>query len=158
MKWIGREQVGPKWIGRKVGPPFRFPHSLRLILFQSPQQEGVNETGWPFILQLDKSPLHKEKYFRNLIISTWYQIVFTIFRLIWIQTDVRLDHSFLRFMVVSFSGASLGMLKAQLRIPLNPSDLHSTIILRASRGALNWSPSCRETLASRTTHVNISSL
>ena len=32
-----------------------------------------------------------EKYFRNLIKSTWNQIVFTIFRLIWSQTDIRLD-------------------------------------------------------------------
>ena len=35
--------------------------------------------------------IHTEKSFRNLIKSTWNQIVFTIFRLIWIQTDVRLD-------------------------------------------------------------------
>ena len=34
---------------------------------------------------------HTEKSFRNLIKSTRNQIVFTIFRLIWIQTDVRLD-------------------------------------------------------------------
>ena len=35
--------------------------------------------------------VHTEKSFLNLIKSTWNQIVFTIFRLIWIQTDVRLD-------------------------------------------------------------------
>ena len=34
---------------------------------------------------------HTEKYFRNLIKSNRNQIVFTIFRLIGIQTDVRLD-------------------------------------------------------------------
>ena len=34
--------------------------------------------------------LHTEKSFRNLIKSTRNQIVFTIFRLIWNQTDVRL--------------------------------------------------------------------
>ena len=34
---------------------------------------------------------HTEKYFRNLIESTQNQIVVTIFRLIWIQTDVHLD-------------------------------------------------------------------
>ena len=34
--------------------------------------------------------LHTEKYFRNLIKSTRNQIVFTIFRLIWNPTDVRL--------------------------------------------------------------------
>ena len=34
--------------------------------------------------------LHTGKYFRNLIESTRNQIVFTIFRLIWIQMDVRL--------------------------------------------------------------------
>ena len=35
--------------------------------------------------------LHTEKSFRNLIKSTRNQIVFTIFRLIWTQTDIRLD-------------------------------------------------------------------
>ena len=34
--------------------------------------------------------LHTEKSFRNLIKSTRNQIVFTIFRLIWNQKDVRL--------------------------------------------------------------------
>ena len=34
---------------------------------------------------------HTEKYFRNLIESTRNQIVFTIFRLVWIKTEVRLD-------------------------------------------------------------------
>ena len=34
---------------------------------------------------------HTEKYFLNLVESTRNQIVFTIFRLIWIQTEVRLD-------------------------------------------------------------------
>ena len=34
--------------------------------------------------------IHTEKYFRNLIKSTRNQIVFTILRLIWNQTDVRL--------------------------------------------------------------------
>ena len=37
------------------------------------------------------TPSHTEKSFRNIIKSTRNQIVFTIFRLIWIQTDVRLD-------------------------------------------------------------------
>ena len=32
--------------------------------------------------------MHTEKYFRNLIKSTRNQIVFTIFRFIWIQTNV----------------------------------------------------------------------
>ena len=35
--------------------------------------------------------LQTEKSFRNLIESNRNQIVFTIFRLIWIQADVRLD-------------------------------------------------------------------
>ena len=35
--------------------------------------------------------VHTEKSFLNLIKSTRNQIVFTIFRLIWIQMDVRLD-------------------------------------------------------------------
>ena len=35
--------------------------------------------------------LHTEEFFRNLKKSTRNQIVFIIFRLIWIQTDVRLD-------------------------------------------------------------------
>ena len=34
---------------------------------------------------------HIENFFQNLIKSTRNQIVFTIFRLIWIQTDVCLD-------------------------------------------------------------------
>ena len=34
--------------------------------------------------------VHTEEFFRNLIKSTRNQIVFTIFRLIWNQTDVRL--------------------------------------------------------------------
>ena len=40
---------------------------------------------------VQREDLHTEKYFRNLIKSTMNQIVFTIFRLIWIQTDVHLD-------------------------------------------------------------------
>ena len=40
----------------------------------------------------ESPPVHTEKYFRNCIKSTRNQIVFTIFRSIWIQTDaVRLD-------------------------------------------------------------------
>ena len=35
--------------------------------------------------------LHTQKSFRNLIKSTQNQIVFAIFQLIWIKTDVRLD-------------------------------------------------------------------
>ena len=35
--------------------------------------------------------IHTEKHFQNLIKSTRNQIVFTIFRLIWIQTEDRLD-------------------------------------------------------------------
>ena len=35
--------------------------------------------------------MYKEKYFFNLVKSTRNQNVFTIFRLIWSQTDVRLD-------------------------------------------------------------------
>ena len=38
-----------------------------------------------------KFPVHAEKSFRNLLKSTQNHIVFTIFRLIWIQTDIRLD-------------------------------------------------------------------
>ena len=38
-----------------------------------------------------KIDAHTEKCFRILIKSTWNQIVFTILRLIWIQTDVCLD-------------------------------------------------------------------
>ena len=38
----------------------------------------------------DSSKLHTENFFRNLIKSTWNQIVFTIFRLIRNQTEVRL--------------------------------------------------------------------
>ena len=34
--------------------------------------------------------LHTENSFQNLVISNWTQIVFTIFRLIWNQTDIRL--------------------------------------------------------------------
>ena len=37
------------------------------------------------------SPAHTEKYFLNLVELTRNQIVFTIFRLIWIQTGFRLD-------------------------------------------------------------------
>ena len=39
--------------------------------------------------------LDTEKYFRNLMKSTRNQIVFTIFRLIWNKTDVRLDPNYL---------------------------------------------------------------
>ena len=35
--------------------------------------------------------IHIEKTFRNVVISDRNQIVFTIFRLIWNQKDVRLD-------------------------------------------------------------------
>ena len=35
-------------------------------------------------------PLHTENFFRNLIMSTQNQIVFTVFPLIWNQTNVRL--------------------------------------------------------------------
>ena len=34
---------------------------------------------------------HRENFFKNLIKSTWNQIVFTISWLFWTQTDVRLD-------------------------------------------------------------------
>ena len=34
--------------------------------------------------------VHPKNFFRNLIKSTWNKIVYTIFRLIWYQTDVRL--------------------------------------------------------------------
>ena len=34
---------------------------------------------------------HAENYFRNLVKSNRNQIEFTIFRLIWIQTEVRLE-------------------------------------------------------------------
>ena len=40
--------------------------------------------------QQSRDRLHTEKSFRNLIKSTGNQIVFTVFRLTWIQTDVRL--------------------------------------------------------------------
>ena len=43
-----------------------------------------------FAFQIVKLPLHIETYFLNLAASTWNQIVFTIYRLISIQTDVRL--------------------------------------------------------------------
>ena len=43
--------------------------------------------------QLIQSCMHKEKYFRNVVKSTRNQIVFTIFRLTWIQTDIHLDPS-----------------------------------------------------------------
>ena len=36
-----------------------------------------------------RNSLHTENFFRNLIKSNRNQIVFTIFRLIWSQTDVR---------------------------------------------------------------------
>ena len=38
-----------------------------------------------------KKTTHTEKSFRSLIILIRNQIVLTIFRLIWIQTDIRLD-------------------------------------------------------------------
>ena len=43
--------------------------------------------NWIFL----KHSVNTEKYFRNLTKKTWNQIILTIFRLIWIQTDVRLD-------------------------------------------------------------------
>ena len=49
---------------------------------------------WPVIWEYKRVQLfkvHTEKSFRNLIKSIWNQVVSTIFRLIWIQTDVRLD-------------------------------------------------------------------
>jgi len=51
-----------------------------------PQRLRVQPTGRLASLGI----IHTEKSFRNLIKSTWNQIVFTIFRLIWFQTDVRL--------------------------------------------------------------------
>ena len=44
------------------------------------------------LIQSEHIPL-TEKFFRSLIKSTWYRIVFTIFQLIWIQADVRLDQN-----------------------------------------------------------------
>ena len=45
--------------------------------------------------------LHTE-FFRNLVKSNWNQIVLTIFRLIWIQTDVRLLFQIYRTMGSTF--------------------------------------------------------
>ena len=75
---------------------------------------------------------HTEKYFRNLIKSTWNQIVFTIFRLIWIQTDVRLVHN----------GGTSG---APLKPPRDDSVLRALSTLRGLRGAPEVPPLCRET-------------
>ena len=51
-------------------------------------------TGGRTIKVMSAEPLtdiRAEKYFQNIIKSTRNQIVFTIFRLIWIQTDIRFD-------------------------------------------------------------------
>ena len=94
-------------------------------------QRGTAPTPRHFPVALDT-----EKSFRNLIKSTWNQSVFTIFRLIWNQTDVRLDpnqsengiHNLIsgwfnkiskRFLCVQSGYGSLGGLQAFfLRAPL----------------------------------------
>ena len=47
------------------------------------QERSVSRTAVRLIV------VHTHKFFRSLIKSIWIQIVFTNFRLIWIQTDVR---------------------------------------------------------------------
>ena len=51
---------------------------------------GVFHVRQPFLSNFLPTR-YTEIYFRNLIKSTRNQIIFTIFRLIWNQTDVRLD-------------------------------------------------------------------
>ena len=46
-------------------------------------------TAWVRGARQSVGPLYTEKYFWNLIKSNRYQIIFTIFWLIWNQTDVR---------------------------------------------------------------------
>ena len=53
--------------------------------------ENQCQTGEIMHRLSEKLTIPQEKSFRNLIKSTRNQIVCTIFRLIWIQTDVRLD-------------------------------------------------------------------
>ena len=51
----------------------------------------ANALGYAAVLFLQTYAIHVEKSFGNLIKSTRNQIVFTMHRLIWIQTTVRLD-------------------------------------------------------------------
>ena len=53
------------------------------------QNQYCNVTD--IVYEKASSGLHTEKYFQNLIKLNWNKILFTIFWLIWIQTDVRLD-------------------------------------------------------------------
>ena len=54
--------------------------------------------------------------------------------------------------------ASLGIVGAQLRVPLKPPVYYSTIVLRGLRGAFNWIPIFQEKLVSRTVNVSFWSL
>ena len=60
----------------------------KIDYFHSPCPEKV---GVVSKYSLEKRTLHARKYFPNLIKSNRNQIVFTIFRMILIETDVRLD-------------------------------------------------------------------
>ena len=59
---------------------------------------------------------HSEESFRNLINSNWNQIVVTIFRLIWNQTDVRTDTYtiYIYFTIEIWTAKSLYKLEAFL--------------------------------------------
>ena len=53
--------------------------------------DAISSTNFEHDRSTCENFMHTEKSFRNLIKLTWNRIVFPIFRLIWSQTDVRLD-------------------------------------------------------------------
>ena len=64
------------------------PHNCKLVdIYRQHKKHRV--VYWGMFRTI--KTLRTEKSFRNLIKSTRNQIAFTIFRLIWNQTDVRLD-------------------------------------------------------------------
>ena len=71
--WLFRFQLNIIWLRLQFSHWFDTPNRIPL-----------------FFLTGKLLNTHTEKFFPSLIISTWNQIVFTIFWLIWIQTDVRL--------------------------------------------------------------------
>ena len=83
------------WIYR-VNIPYNIPCMYIVQINVSIWKETeTNSSQWQrkdtFFLYRKSLSAHTAKSFQNLIKSTWNQIVFTIFRLIWMQTDVRLE-------------------------------------------------------------------
>ena len=80
----------PLFRGRVWFPALPFSMNF-MTVFRSLWPAINSQTGLGLLSSTTPQGAHTEKYLRNHVKSTRNQIVFIIFRLIWIQTDVLLD-------------------------------------------------------------------